>query len=109
MTMPGTNASGISQGRDSSSEKSRHGPRANDPRQEGRPALMSGSQCNADIKHAEVSEEPARNQPLRRVGAMVIMAVAVSLIDANSCVQAQQAPPLIGGHFVTVGGYHINL
>jgi regulation of enolase protein 1 (concanavalin A-like superfamily) len=71
---------------------------------------MTGFPCNAHIKHSEVSEEPARNRPLRRIGAMVIVAVAVCLIVANSYVQAQQVPkPLIGDHFVTVGGYHINL
>jgi regulation of enolase protein 1 (concanavalin A-like superfamily) len=71
---------------------------------------MSGFECMAYIKLSEASEELARNQPLRPIGAVVIVAVAMSLIGVNSGVQAQQAPqPLIGDHFVTVGGYHINL
>jgi hypothetical protein len=82
----------------------------NEPRRKGCPAVTSGSGCRAYRRLSEAREELARNGPLRQIGAVVIVGVAMSLIGVNSGVQAQQAPqPRIRDPFVTVGGYHITL
>ena len=51
-----------------------------------------------------------KNKPLRQIGAVVVVGLALILLAINSRLPAQQPPqPRNEDQFVTAGGYHINV